>query len=124
MGLKKKSLGVSSQASALRSKGAMSAGGRTQATAAQSNGLNQGRLNQQSGPLVYIPKAKTETEEEKIRRYERVIEKLRKMMEHEKRLLKNARQQYNKEMQGKTELELLLKQAVDKVKSERRQHRE
>ena len=42
-------------------------------------------------PLVYIPKQKTETEDEKVLRYERVIDKLKKMLEHERRLLKGAR---------------------------------
>ena len=76
--------------------------------------------SQQSGPIVYQPKAKVETEEDKIRRYERVIEKLRKMMEHERKQLKGARLQYNKEMHQKTELEVTLRQAVDKVKRERK----
>lgn len=70
-----------------------------------------------------MPPRKVETEEEKLRRYDRVMEKLRKMMQHERRLLKIARMQYNKELASKTELEILLKQAVDKVKSERKQHR-
>ena len=56
-------------------------------------------------------------------RYERVIEKLRKMMEHERKLLKLARTQFQKEIQQKTELEILLKQAVDKVYAERQAHR-
>ena len=73
--------------------------------------------------MVYVPQRKVETEEEKLRRYDRVMDKLRKMMQHERRLLKAARQQYNKEMASKTELEILLKQAVDKVKSERKQHK-
>ena len=47
--------------------------------------------NQQSGPLVYMPQRKMETEEEKLQRYDRVMEKLRKMMQHERRLLKTAR---------------------------------
>lgn len=55
------------------------------------NALNQNSRTQQSGPLVYVPQRKVETEEEKIRRYERVVEKLRKMMDHERRLLKTAR---------------------------------
>jgi len=78
---------------------------------------------QQSGPLVYVAPRKVESEEEKLRRYDRVMEKLRKMMQHERRLLKAARLQYNKELGSKTELEILLKQAVDKVKSERKQHK-
>ena len=64
-----------------------------------------------------------ETEEEKLRRYDRVMDKLRKMMQNERRLLKAARLQYNKELGSKTELEVLLKQAVDKVKGERKQHK-
>jgi hypothetical protein len=32
-----------------------------------------------------------ETEDEKVQRYERVIEKLKKMLEHERKLLKAAR---------------------------------
>ena len=56
-------------------------------------------------PLVYVPKQKTESEDEKVLRYERVIDKLKKMLEHERRLLKGARQQYQREMSMKTELE-------------------
>ena len=52
-------------------------------------------------------------------RYERVIEKLRKMMEYERKLLKLSRIQYKQEIQQKTELEILLKQAVGKVYAER-----
>ena len=37
-----------------------------------------------------------ESEDDKVVRYERVIEKLRKMMEHERKLLKLARAQYQK----------------------------
>ena len=44
-------------------------------------------------------------------------------MENERRLLKQARQQLNKDMAQKTELEILLKQAVDKVVAERKQHK-
>lgn len=85
--------------------------------------LSRAASNQQSGPLVYVPPRKVETEEEKLKRYDRVMDKLRKMMQHERRLLKGARLQYNKELSSKTELEILLKQAVDKVKSERKQHK-
>ena len=70
-----------------------------------------------------MPQRKVETEEEKLRRYDRVMDKLRKMMQNERRLLKVARLQYNKELGSKTELEVLLKQAVDKVKGERKQHK-
>ena len=44
-------------------------------------------------------------------------------MEHERKLLKLARTQYHKETQSKTELEVLLKCAVDKVFGERKTHR-
>ena len=64
-----------------------------------------------------------ESEDDKVVRYERVIEKLRKMMEHERKLLKLARTQYQKETASKTELEVLLKCAVDKVFGERQTHR-
>lgn len=100
---------------------ATTAGRSTHMTAG--GGLSRAASNQHSGPLVYVAPRKVETEEEKLRRYDRVMEKLRKMMQHERRLLKAARQQYNKELASKTELEILLKQAVDKVKSERKQHR-
>lgn len=40
------------------------------------------------GPLFYEPAKKVESEDEKIVRYERVIDKLRKMMEHERKILK------------------------------------
>ena len=53
--------------------------------------LSRVASNQQSGPLVYMPTRKVETEEEKLLRYDRVMEKLRKMMQHERRLLKAAR---------------------------------
>jgi hypothetical protein len=49
---------------------------------------------QTSQPLVYIPKQKVETEDDKVMRYERVIDKLKKMLEHDRRLLKGARSQY------------------------------
>lgn len=52
-----------------------------------------------------------------------MIDTLRKQMENERRLLKNARMQYNRDISQKTELEVLLKQAVDKVMSERKAHK-
>jgi hypothetical protein len=73
--------------------------------------------------LIYEPAKKIESEDDKVVRYERVIDKLRKMMEHERKLLKFARTQYQKETQSKTELEVLLKCAVDKVFGERKTHR-
>jgi transposase-like protein len=60
-----------------------------------------------------------ETEDEKVLRYERVIDKLKKMLEHERRLLKGARQQYQREMGVKTELEVLLRETVEQVIAEK-----
>lgn len=45
-------------------------------------------LSQQTGPLFYEPVRKQESEEDKVTRYERVIDTLRKQMENERRLLK------------------------------------
>jgi hypothetical protein len=42
------------------------------------------------------------------------------MMEHERKQLKTARIQYNKELSSKTELEVLLRNSVEKVKRERK----
>ena len=54
--------------------------------------------SQQEGPLFFEPARKQETEEEKVMRYERVIETLRKQMENERKLLKQARAQLNRDM--------------------------
>jgi hypothetical protein len=70
-----------------------------------------------------MPQTKTETEEEKVKRYERVVEKLKKMLDHERKQLRQSRQQYQREISCKTELEHLLKETVDQVKSEKRQQR-
>ena len=76
-------------------------------------------MMQMGNPLVYIPKQKVETEDEKVLRYERVIDKLKKMLEHERRLLKGARVQYQREMGTKTELEQLLRETVEQVRAEK-----
>ena len=68
-----------------------SIGGRSTHMTVKDHRLSRAASSQQSGPIVYVPMRKTETEEEKLRRYDRVMEKLRKMMQHERRLLKNAR---------------------------------
>ena len=88
----------------------------------QSNANVIGGITQpgQGAPLVYIPRQKTESEEDRIKRYERVIEKLKKMLDHERKLLKNSRVQYQREMQSKTELEHLLRETVEQVRSEKR----
>ena len=59
-----------------------------------------------------------ESEDQKVKRHERIIDKLRKMVEHERKNLKTARVMYTKEMSNKTELEYLLKQCADQVKNE------
>jgi len=79
--------------------------------------------NIKQGPLYYEKQQKIESEDEKIVRYERVIDKLRKMMEHERKVLKQARMQYNRDLSQRTELEVLLKQAVDRVVAERKAHK-
>lgn len=52
-------------------------------------------------------------------RYERVIDKLKKMLEHERKLLKGSRTQYQREMSNKTELEILLRETVEQVRTEK-----
>ncbi len=44
-------------------------------------------------------------------------------MEHERKVLKQARLQYNRDLSQRTELEVLLKQAVDRVIDERKSHK-
>jgi hypothetical protein len=51
-----------------------------------------------------------ETEEDKVKRYERIIQKLKKTLEFERKNLKGARSQYQSEMNHKTELEDMLKE--------------
>ena len=76
-----------------------------------------------SGPLIYEPARKTETDEDKEVRYDRVIQKLRKMVHNERKLTKVTRANYQKEISQKTELEILLKQAVEKVFAERKAYK-
>ncbi len=83
----------------------------------------QSTSGKQQQPIVYFPSKKVETEEEKIKRFERVIEKLKKMLDHERKQLRGARMQYQREMTGKTELEHLLRETVEAVKAERKQKR-
>ncbi|CAI2367547.1 unnamed protein product [Moneuplotes crassus] len=59
-----------------------------------------------------------ESEEDKIHRYERIIEKLKKNLEFERKNLKGARNQYQSEMNMKTELEEMLKECVQQVQKE------
>jgi hypothetical protein len=50
-----------------------------------------------------------ETEEEKILRYEKLVQKLKMTLNNERKLLRACRLQYNKELGSKTELEEMLK---------------
>ena len=59
-----------------------------------------------------------ESEEDKIHRYERIIEKLRKTLDFERKNLKGARTQYQSEINHKTELEDMLKEWVHQVQGE------
>ena len=63
----------------------------------------------QSGPIAYVPVKRVETEEEKIQRYERLIQKLKLTLNGERKTLKACRMHYNKELTRKTELEEMLK---------------
>lgn len=51
-------------------------------------------------------------------RYEFIIQRLKKILETERKNLKNVRNAYARELQNKTELEQILRQCVDEVKSE------
>lgn len=65
-----------------------------------------------------------ETDEDKIQRYERVIDHLKKMIDTVKKQNKTTRMQFEREIASKTELEHYFKKAVDKVLKERKQARE
>lgn len=54
----------------------------------------------------------------KLRRYEQVIKKLKKMIANETRKLRDIKTVYAKEIESKTQLEQLLRQCVDDVKAE------
>lgn len=62
-----------------------------------------------------------ETEEDKVKRYERIIQKLKKTLEFERKNLKGTRSQYQAEMNHKTELEDMLKECVYQVQGEIKQ---
>ena len=51
-------------------------------------------------------------------RYEFIIQRLKKILETERKNLKNVRNAYARELQNKTELEQILRQCVDEVKSD------
>lgn len=66
-------------------------------------------------PLVYQTQKKTETEEQKEKRYQRVIEHLRNNIENVRRQHQLYFMQLQRELSTKTELEYYLKKAVKKV---------
>lgn len=59
-------------------------------------------------------------DEQKVMRYERVIDQLQKMIDQTKRQNKTTRTQFEKEIESKTELEHYLKKAVKKVLAEKK----
>lgn len=59
-----------------------------------------------------------ETENEKVARYERIIDKLRRTLDTERKNLKLTRTDYQMEIASKTELEKIMKECVDAVKQE------
>lgn len=62
--------------------------------------------------------AQGESEDQKVARYERITEKLKKMLEQERKKLKGARTMYTREIQSKTELEYLLRQCAEQTRNE------
>lgn len=55
----------------------------------------------------------TEPEVQKIKRYERIIEKLKKTLEVDRRFLGDSRKMYQIEISSKTELEHMLRECVE-----------
>ena len=53
-----------------------------------------------------------------LNRYEQIVRKLKKMLSIEKGNLQEAKTLYSREIEGRTQLEQLLRQCVDDVKSE------
>ena len=61
---------------------------------------------------------KREVKHEDVSRYDNVIQRLKKVLDNERKGLKNIRNAYARELQGKTELEQIMRQCVDEVKAE------
>jgi hypothetical protein len=78
----------------------------------QSTGGLPHDLNTRAGDTVTAPfgPGPQESEEDKVKRYERIIQKLKKTLEFERKNLKGSRHQYQLEMNHKTELEDMLKE--------------
>lgn len=77
-------------------------------------------ISDMGAPLIYQPIGKIESEEQKILRYERVIDQLKKMVDNVRKQNKATRVQFEREISSKTELEHYLKKAVAKVTKERK----
>ena len=95
--------------------------GPTDSMRQSTGGLNMdpaSRADDIIGGLGSYTQKPQETEEDKIKRYERIIDKLKKTLEFERKNLKGVRTQYQGEMQHKTELEDMLKECVSQVKEE------
>lgn len=77
--------------------------------------LPQRSISNSSMPGVF---QKRDLKVEDTSRYEFIIQRLKKILETERKNLKNVRNAYARELQNKTELEQILRQCVDEVKSE------
>jgi hypothetical protein len=66
-------------------------------------------------------KSEPKMEDAKILRYEKVISKLKKMLDLERKALKQSRAVYAKELEGRNELQLIIRQAIESVQEESRQ---
>ena len=86
------------------------------------NGAQTEYTNQ--SPLRVDGSSKVESEEQKILRYERVIDQLQKMIDAVKKQNKSTRMQFEKEISSKTQLEYYLKKAVKKVINERKKSKD
>ena len=71
-----------------------------------------------SNSVMPSPFPKKDSKFEDSSRYEFIIQRLKKILETERRNLKNVRNAYARELQNKTELEQILRQCVDEVKNE------
>lgn len=71
-----------------------------------------------SNSIIPTSYPKREIKQEDGSRYDFIIQRLKKILDGERRNLKNVRNAYARELQNKTELEQILRQCVDEVKSE------
>ena len=71
-----------------------------------------------SNSIIPTSYPKREIKQEDGSRYDFIIQRLKKVLDTERRNLKNIRNAYARELQNKTELEQILRQCVDEVKAE------